>query len=278
MSVHSHSSMAFSMREGASRKKANEPANMTFAKRRSSFPSIRSMESSRKRSGPKAKAACGKPLLCGRHHRLLPQKARGGCAHRSAFHCLFRNRLDRLDQSVDGLPRVRKKGDAVDLGDWEYCEADGGLFVLPGVYTYGKIAYDETGARTIKPVTKIRGGDAKRYAATVKTNQWLIESVLAAWRKPFHPQRPEQFPRIVAEYTKYITAGKRARVARPLEAGGALDARAWGNGGGHARNKRAQRRQQTRTDPRRNAAGPTTCRFPGARRDAAMDSSALFPH
>ena len=108
---------------------------------------------------------------------------------------------------LDGLPRVRKKGDAVDLGDWEYCEADSGLFVLPGVYTYGKIAYDETGARTIKPVTKIRGGDAKRYAATVKTNQWLIESVLAAWRKPFHPQRPEQFPRIVAEYTKYITAG-----------------------------------------------------------------------
>jgi hypothetical protein len=102
---------------------------------------------------------------------------------------------------------MRKKGDVVDLGDWEYCEADGGLFVLPGVYTYGKITYDETGVRTIKPITKIRGGDAKKYAATVKANQWLIENVLAAWRKPFDPERPEQFPRIVAGYQKYITVG-----------------------------------------------------------------------
>jgi hypothetical protein len=62
---------------------------------------------------------------------------------------------------LNGLARVRKKGDAVDLGDWEYCEADSGLFVLPGVYTYGKIEYDKTGARTIKPVTKLRGGDQK---------------------------------------------------------------------------------------------------------------------
>jgi hypothetical protein len=108
---------------------------------------------------------------------------------------------------LHGLLRMRKKGDIVDLGDWEYCEADGGLFVLPGVYTYGKIDYDETGARTINPVTKIRGGDAKKYAATVKANQWLIENVLAAWRKPFDPEKPEQFPRIVAGYQKYITVG-----------------------------------------------------------------------
>jgi hypothetical protein len=50
------------------------------------------------------------------------------------------------------------------------------------MYTYGKVDYDETGARTIKPVTKIRGGDAKKYAARVKANQWLIENVPAAWR------------------------------------------------------------------------------------------------
>jgi len=105
------------------------------------------------------------------------------------------------------LPRVRKRGDVGDLGDWEYCEADGGLFVLPGVYTYGKITYDETGAGTVKPVTKIRGGDAKKYAAKVKANQWLIENVLAAWRTPFDPHKPERFPRIVAPYQKYITVG-----------------------------------------------------------------------
>ena len=108
---------------------------------------------------------------------------------------------------LDGLARVRKQGDVVDLGDWEYFEADSGLFVMPGVYTYGKIVCDQHGARTIKPVTKIRGGDARKYGAKLKANQWLIENVLAAWRTPFDPHKPEQFPRIVAPYQKYITAG-----------------------------------------------------------------------
>jgi hypothetical protein len=93
------------------------------------------------------------------------------------------------------------------LGDWEYCEADSGLFVLPGVYTYGKIEYDKNGARTIKPVTKLRGGDPKKYDATVKANRWLVENVLAAWRKPFDPRKPDEFPRIVAPYKKYVTIG-----------------------------------------------------------------------
>ncbi len=101
---------------------------------------------------------------------------------------------------------------------------------MPGVYTYGKVAFDETGARTIKPVAKIRGGDAKKYAAKIKINQWLIENVLAAWRKPFDPRKPETFPRIAAEYQNYITVGNalasRARwklagrwTARPGEPG-----------------------------------------------------------
>jgi hypothetical protein len=109
-------------------------------------------------------------------------------------------------RELHGLTRVRKKGDVVNLGDWEYREADGGLFVLPGVYTYGKVVY-KNGIRTIEPVTKVRGGDAKKYDATIKANQWLIENVLAAWRKPFDPEKPEQFPRIVAGYQKYITVG-----------------------------------------------------------------------
>jgi hypothetical protein len=108
---------------------------------------------------------------------------------------------------LTGLARVKKTGEVVDLGDWEYCEADSGLFVLPGVYTYGRIEYDKTGVRTIKPVTKLRGGDPKKYDATVKANRWLIENVLAVWRKPFDPQNPDQFPRIVAPYKKYITVG-----------------------------------------------------------------------
>ena len=96
---------------------------------------------------------------------------------------------------------------ATDLGDWEYCEADSGLFVMPGVYPYGKVQYDETGTRTIRPVTKIRGGDATKNAAEVEANQWLVENVLDAWRTPFDPHKPEQLPRIVAPYQKYITAG-----------------------------------------------------------------------
>jgi hypothetical protein len=56
-------------------------------------------------------------------------------------------------------------------------------------------------------VTKIRGGDAKKYGAKLKANQWLIENVLTAWRTPFDPHKQEQFPRIVAPYQKYITAG-----------------------------------------------------------------------
>jgi hypothetical protein len=131
---------------------------------------------------------------------------------------------------LEGLALVRKQGDVVDLGDWEYCEADSSLFVMPGVYTYGKIVYDQHGARTIKPVTKIRGCDAKKYGAKLKANQWLIENVLVAWRTPFDPQKPETFPRIVAPYQKYITAGNalasRLRwklagrwTARPGEAG-----------------------------------------------------------
>jgi hypothetical protein len=58
---------------------------------------------------------------------------------------------------LTGLARVKEAGDVIDLGDWEYCEADSGLFVMPGVYTYGKITYDKTGARTIKSGDKNQG-------------------------------------------------------------------------------------------------------------------------
>jgi len=42
----------------------------------------------------------------------------------------------------------------------------------------------------------------------MKANAWLVENVLAAWRKPFQPRGgQEQFPRVVAPYKKYITVG-----------------------------------------------------------------------
>jgi hypothetical protein len=133
---------------------------------------------------------------------------------------------------LSGLAGVHKQGDVVDLGDWEYCEADSGLFVMPGVYTYGKVATDVTGGRTIKPITKIRGGDAKKYAAKVAANQWLIENVLAAWRKPFDPRKPETFPRIVAEYQKYITVGNALASRARWKLAGRWTARPGGPGAG----------------------------------------------
>jgi hypothetical protein len=127
---------------------------------------------------------------------------------------------------LNELSRLRKKGDVVDLGDWEYCEADSGLFVLPGIYTYGKIESNKDGVLTIKPVTKLRGGDPKKYAATVKANQWLIENVLAAWRTPFDPRGlREQLPRIVAPYKKYITAGNALASPRRWKLAGRWTAR-----------------------------------------------------
>ena len=64
-------------------------------------------------------------------------------------------------EELRGLTRVRKNKSEVELGDWEYCEADSGLFVMSGVYTYGKIGCDKSGARTIKPVSKLRGADTE---------------------------------------------------------------------------------------------------------------------
>ena len=95
------------------------------------------------------------------------------------------------------------------------------------------------GQRTIKPVTKIRGGDAKKYAAKVKASQWLIENVLAAWRKPFDPQKPDTFPRIVAPYQKYITAGNALASRHRWKLAGTLDGAAGRAGRGNARDQRA---------------------------------------
>src|SRR5271166_6981524 len=105
---------------------------------------------------------------------------------------------------------------------------------MPGVYTYGKVAFDETGAQTIKPVTRIRGGDAKKYAAKIKINQWLIENVLSAWRKPFDPRKPETFPAHCRRVSKLHHCRECARLARPVEAGRPVDGKAGGARRWHA--------------------------------------------
>jgi hypothetical protein len=103
-----------------------------------------------------------------------------------------------------GLKRVRKNGEKVDLGDWEYVGAERGLFVYPGLYTYGKAKYDVDGkVVAFEPVTKMRGADPKKFTND-EADQWIIKTVLAAWRKPYDPDNP---PCIEGPFTKYITAG-----------------------------------------------------------------------
>ena len=113
-----------------------------------------------------------------------------------------------------GLARVKKAGDAVDWATGNTARRTAASSSCRASTHTAKSPTDETGARTIKPVTKIRGGDAKKYAAKVKANQWLIENVLAAWRKPFDPQKPDTFPRIVAALSEVHHSRKRAGLAR----------------------------------------------------------------
>ena len=70
---------------------------------------------------------------------------------------------------------------------------------MPASTPTGKSPTDESGERTIKPVTKIRGGDAKKYAAKVKAPM-AHRKCAGGLRKPFDPRKPETFPRIVAPY------------------------------------------------------------------------------
>ena len=111
----------------------------------------------------------------------------------------------------------------VDLGDWEYCEADSGLFVMPGVYTYGKVVYDKTGVRTIKPVTKIRGGDAKKYGASVKANQMAHRKRARGLANAVRSTEAGTVPAHRRPLSEVHHGRKRVGVAPSLEAGRALD-------------------------------------------------------
>ena len=105
-----------------------------------------------------------------------------------------------------GLPRVRREGEDVELGDWEYCLADGGLFIQAGVYTYGKVKIGKDGKRSIVPVSKLRGATAKNYTDDERgAGAWLIENTVARWRAPYSTAGANLG--LPAPYKKYITAG-----------------------------------------------------------------------
>jgi hypothetical protein len=108
-------------------------------------------------------------------------------------------------EQLRGLARMHRDKAEVELGDWEYCEADGGLFVMPGVYTYGKIETNKNGERTIKPVSKLRGADPKKYAKEMAANTWMISKTLEIWRVRYREQGANAH--LDPDYKKYITAG-----------------------------------------------------------------------
>ncbi len=109
-------------------------------------------------------------------------------------------------RELTGLSRVRKAGENVELGDWEYCEADGGLFIQSGVYTYGKIKLGKDGKRSIIPVSKLRGATAKNYTADERgAGAWLISETLTRWRAT--ASTVGSTLGLSAPYKKYIAVG-----------------------------------------------------------------------
>jgi hypothetical protein len=115
-------------------------------------------------------------------------------------------------RELSGLSRVRRAGEDVELGDWELCEADGGLFIQAGVYHYGKVKIGEDGKRRIVPVTKLRGATAKNYTDDERAaGAWLIENTLTRWRAPFSTAGSSLG--VSEPYKKYITLG--AALASP---------------------------------------------------------------
>jgi hypothetical protein len=118
-----------------------------------------------------------------------------------------------------GLPRVREEGEDVELGDWEHCKADSGLFIQAGVYTYGKIKIGKDVKRSIAPVTKLRGATAKNYTDDERgAGAWLIENTLRSSQcdQGEKPRRRRSL--------QEIYHGRRGRgLAWPLETRRAMD-------------------------------------------------------
>ena len=105
---------------------------------------------------------------------------------------------------LSGLERVRDENEAVDLGDWEYGRVDRALLAMSGVYFLDKREIDNNGEIVYKPVTKLRGASQSHYANRIKIHEWIIEKILAEWRRPSEQDMP---PILIGPYKKYITIG-----------------------------------------------------------------------
>jgi hypothetical protein len=121
--------------------------------------------------------------------------------------------------SQRSLKRVKDEsaGDAISLGDWEYAQRDGGIFVMAGVYVHymvdkddkGEFIFDAQGRPKVnsKYTGRLRGADINKYAEGDDGQPWLVSSALKAWREPFSLDDKETYPAIVSAYKKFITVG-----------------------------------------------------------------------
>jgi hypothetical protein len=108
-------------------------------------------------------------------------------------------------------------GDVISLGDWEYAQRDGGIFVMAGVYTHylierddkGEFIFDANGKPKInaKYVGRLRGADITKYADGNDGQPWLVSGALKAWLEPFDTDDKETYPAIVSAYQRLITMG-----------------------------------------------------------------------
>jgi hypothetical protein len=136
--------------------------------------------------------------------------------------------LHHLPIDINGVKNCPKKyagkrvkdesaGDAISLGDWEYVQRDGGIFVMAGVYTHykvetndkGEFIFDANGKPKInaKYTGRLRGADITKYADGNDGQPWLVSSALRAWLEPFDIDDKENYPAIVDAYQKFITVG-----------------------------------------------------------------------
>jgi hypothetical protein len=116
-----------------------------------------------------------------------------------------------------GLPRVKVEGkDVISLGDWEYVQGDGGIFVGSGIYAYwkykldehGEPVRDENGNIVLKPVAKLRGGRVKNYKTDKNGDPWLVANVLPIWRGMTSlPERGDGSGLVTRDYKQFITIG-----------------------------------------------------------------------
>jgi hypothetical protein len=116
-----------------------------------------------------------------------------------------------------GVDRVKVEGrDVIALGDWEFVQGDGGLFVGSGIYIYwkhdlddkGEAKRDANGNVVLKPVSKMRGSNQKKYKTDASGNHWLVANVLPIWKSmEIYPKAGDGSGLVVSDYKQFVTVG-----------------------------------------------------------------------